>query len=338
MNPLDYTKISFPALKLELNPPRDLALPGGIALNLYGLIIALGLILAVVYGLKRRKEFGILENDLLDGILCIVPFAIICARLYYCAFEWDMYKADPIRLLYIWEGGLAIYGGVIGAAIGVIVLCLIKKIKLPALLDLVALGFLIGQAIGRWGNFFNREAVGVIAEGTKPFTRMGLWNEKLFFPTWEYFHPTFLYESVWNAVGFIGLHFLSKKRKYDGQIALGYLAWYGLGRTFIEGLRADSLYLGPIRISQLLAAVTCFVAVAILVWNLFRYHDPKKLYKFVNADAVAAEEEKKQASADKENFLTKLFAKKTLAEELFLEEEEEDSEEETEEESEKNEE
>ena len=292
----NYTNISFPALNLEVNPPRSINLPGGLSFNLYGLVIALGLILAVVYGLKRRKQFGLLENDILDGVLGIVPFAVICARLYYCAFKWDVFSADPIRILYIWEGGLAIYGGVIGAAIGVIVLCLIKKIKLPAVLDLVALGFLIGQCIGRWGNFFNREAVGVLKEGSQIFTRMGLLNK--YTGQYEYVHPTFLYESLWNLVGFIGLHFLSKKRKYDGQIALGYVAWYGLGRTFIEGLREDSLYLGGFRISQLIAAVSCLIAVAVLLFNLFRYHDPKKLYGYANAEAIAAEEAKKTAKKD----------------------------------------
>ena len=307
MNPMDYSKISFPALGLEMNPPRNIVLPGGLSFNLYGLIIAIGLILAVWYGLKRRKEFGLLENDILDGVLGIVPFAIICARLYFCAFQWDLYKANPIKILYIWEGGLAIYGGIIGAAIGVIVLCLIKKIKLPAVLDLVALGFLIGQCVGRWGNFFNREAVGVLEEGSKIFTRMGLLNT--YTGRVEYYHPTFLYESLWNLFGFVGLHFLSKKRKYDGQIALGYVAWYGLGRTFIEGLREDSLYLGPIRISQLVAAITCFIAVAVLVFNLFRYHDPKKLFVNQNAEALEKEAEAKQTK--KPGLLDKLFSKKT---------------------------
>ena len=116
--------------------------------------------MAVLYACRRSREFGIKEDDVIDGVLWVTPFAIICARLYYCLFSWDSYADDPISILYIWNGGLAIYGGVIGAAIGVIVFCKIKKIKIPALLDLVALGFLIGQAMGRWGNFFNREAFG----------------------------------------------------------------------------------------------------------------------------------------------------------------------------------
>ena len=266
-----YTEISFPSLGITMNPPSSFTI-GPLTIHLYGVIIAAGLMLAVLYACRRSREFGIKEDDVIDGVLWVTPFAIICARLYYCLFSWDSYADDPISILYIWNGGLAIYGGVIGAAIGVIVFCKIKKIKIPALLDLVALGFLIGQAMGRWGNFFNREAFGC---RTDSFFRMGLLNSIT--GTAGYFHPTFLYESVWNVLGFVMLHFASKHRQYDGQIALGYAAWYGLGRTFIEGLRTDSLYLGVFRVSQLLAAVTCFAALVVLVWQMFRPHDPARL-------------------------------------------------------------
>jgi len=254
-----------------------------------------------------------------------VPFAIICARLYYCIFAWHEkgYAENPISILYIWNGGLAIYGGVIGAAIGVTVFCLCKKIKLPALLDLVALGFLIGQSIGRWGNFFNREAFG--AE-TDFFLRMGLGltADGKVAPFYSYYHPTFLYESVWNAIGFVLLHFLSKRRKYDGQIALGYLAWYGLGRAIIEGLRTDSLYLGDFRVSQLLAALSCAVAVITLMIMSFRYHDPAKL--FVNQVAAAAEE-----TAEAEETEAEATEETEEAAEATEEEETEQTEEQTEE-------
>ena len=266
-----YTEISFPSLGITMNPPSSFTI-GPLTIHLYGVIIAAGLMLAVLYACRRSREFGIKEDDVIDGVLWVPPFAIICARLYYCLFSWDSYADDPISILYIWNGGLAIYGGVIGAAIGVIVFCKIKKIKIPALLDLVALGFLIGQAMGRWGNFFNREAFGC---RTDSFFRMGLLNSIT--GTVSYFHPTFLYESGWNVLGFVMLHFASKHRQYDGQIALGYAAWYGLGRTFIEGLRTDSLYLGVFRVSQLLAAVTCFAALVVLVWQMFRPHDPARL-------------------------------------------------------------
>ena len=278
-----YTEISFPSLGIAINPSSTLSI-GPLTIHYYGLIIACGLILAVIYCSRRGKQFGIDEDTLLDGVLWITPFAILCARTYYVLFSWKSYASNPISALYIWEGGLAIYGGVIGAAVGIIVFCKIKKIKIPMLLDLVSLGFLIGQSLGRWGNFFNREAFG--AE-TESFLRMGLMSRY----TGEvvYYHPTFLYESLWNAVGFLLLHKLSKKRQYDGQIALGYAAWYGLGRTFIEGLRTDSLWWGPFRVSQLLAAISCFAAVIVLLWNLKKPHDPANL--FVNQVAQKTPEE-----------------------------------------------
>ena len=273
------TKITFPSLNLSLDPSRSFHI-GPMEIHWYGLLIAVGLLLAVVYACRRCKTFGLRDSDLIDGVLCIVPFAVICARAYYCIFQWQAYVDDPISVLYIWQGGLAIYGGVIGAAIGIVVYARIKKdkVKLTAVLDITALGFLIGQSIGRWGNFINREAFG--AETTS-FLRMGLLNKLT--GEVKYYHPTFLYESLWNACGFVLLHFLSKKRKYDGQIALGYVAWYGLGRAMIEGLRTDSLYWGPIRVSQLLAAVSCVVAVAVLIFMAFKQHDPEKM--FVNVVA-----------------------------------------------------
>ena len=261
-----YTEISFPSLGITMNPPSSFTI-GPLTIHLYGVIIAAGLMLAVLYACRRSREFGIKEDDVIDGVLWVTPFAIICARLYYCLFSWDSYADDPISILYIWNGGLAIYGGVIGAAIGVIVFCKIKKIKIPALLDLVALGFLIGQAMGRWGNFFNREAFGC---RTDSFFRMGLLNSIT--GTVGYFHPTFLYESVWNLVGFLILNYCYPHRRYNGQIALGYCAWYGLGRSWIEGLRVDSLYWGSFRVSQVLAAVSCIAAAALLLWNRHRSH------------------------------------------------------------------
>ena len=274
-----YSEISFPSLGIAIDPPRSISI-GPLSIHFYGLIIALGLVLAVVYACRRSKQFGIKEDDVLDGVLFVTPFAILCARAYYCIFSWEHYADDPIKLLYIWEGGLAIYGGVLGAAVGVAVLCRVKRIKLPAMLDIVSLGFLIGQSMGRWGNFFNREAFG--AE-TASFLRMGLMNS--YTGTVTYYHPTFFYESAWNAVGFLLLHHFSKKRQYDGQVALGYAAWYGLGRAFIEGLRTDSLFWGPFRVSQLLAAVSCLAAVSVLLWQMFRPHSPSTL--FVNKSAAA---------------------------------------------------
>ncbi len=289
----NFTNISFPSFGLEINPPKGFSL-FGLDIRFYGIVIALGLLAAVFYGLKRKEQFGLTEDNILDGVLCVVPVAIIFARAYYCIFAWEEFADNPISVLYIWQGGIAIYGGVIGAALGITVFCLVKKLKLGAVLDIVALGFLIGQSVGRWGNFFNREAFG--AE-TESFFRMGLTNAITQEVT--YYHPTFLYESVWNGVGFVILHFLSKRRQYDGQIALGYVAWYGLGRTFIEGLRTDSLYWGDFRVSQLLAAISCFIAVAALLVLAFFKHDKEKL--FVNIVAARNEEgEQKNEDCDEE--------------------------------------
>ena len=291
-----FSEISFPALDFTWNPSKSFSI-GPLEIHWYGVIIAVGLLLAVVYACGRSKQFGLNENDIIDGVLCVVPFAVICARLYYCVFQWETYAADPIRILYIWEGGLAIYGGVIGAAVGIVVFAKVKKdkVKLATVLDITSLGFLIGQAIGRWGNFINREAFG--AE-TDSFLRMGLTNKLTGAVT--YYHPTFLYESVWNLCGFLLLHFLSKRRKYDGQIALCYVAWYGLGRAMIEGLRTDSLYLGPVRVSQLLAAVSCFAAVVVLAVMAFRQHDPEKLFVNVQARKAAALEEVQPEATENE--------------------------------------
>lgn len=282
-----YTEISFPAFGLVIDPQRSLSI-GPLTIHYYGILIALGLLLAVTYAWRRCHKFGLKQDDLLDGVLMVVPIAVICARLYYCIFRWEAggYAANPISVLYIWEGGLAIYGGVLGAVAGIAIFCRLRRLKLAAILDLVALGFLIGQSIGRWGNFFNREAFG---GETDSFLRMGLLNT--YTGQVEYHHPTFLYESLWNLAGFVLLHFLSRKRKYDGQIALGYCAWYGLGRALIEGLRTDSLYLGStgIRVSQLLAAVSCLAAVTVLLVQAFRKHDEGSL--FVNRLEVSQPEQ-----------------------------------------------
>jgi len=292
MNPSNYSTISFPSFSLEVNPPRTFSL-GPMTVHLYGLVIALGLMLAVLYCCRRSRLFGVKEGDITDGVLWITPFAIVCARAYYVAFTWEAYAGNPISVLYIWEGGLAIYGGVLGAIVGMAVFCHVKKLKLATVLDLALLGFLIGQSMGRWGNFFNREAFGAATDG---FFRMGLYNELT--GAWEYYHPTFLYESVWNLVGLAVLHVLTPKRRYDGQIALGYAAWYGLGRAIIEGLRMDSLYWGPFRVSQVLAALSCAAAVAVLIWQSFRPHDPQKLY--VNQSKAAGDPARENVDTSQE--------------------------------------
>ncbi len=261
-----YTNISFPGLGIDIDPVRQFTL-GPLNIHMYGIVIAFGLVLATVYAMRRARHFGLTEDHVLDGVLWVTPFAFLCARAYYCAFSWELYADNPISVFYIWQGGIAIYGGVLGAVAGILLFCRIKKISLGAALDLVLLGFLIGQSIGRWGNFFNREAFG--AE-TDTWLRMGLYDS--FNGTVTYHHPTFLYESLWNALGFVILHFLSKKREYDGQIALGYAFWYGLGRFFIEGLRTDSLYIPgtQLRVSQVIAAVSCLAAAAVLAYFVIK--------------------------------------------------------------------
>ena len=290
MNPANYSAISFPSFGIEVDPARTLTV-GPFTAYYYGLVIALGLVLAVLYACRRSKEFGLKEDDITDGVLWVTPFAILCARAYYVAFSWEDYADNLISVLYIWEGGIAIYGGVLGAVLGMWAFCKVKKLKFTTVLDLILMVFLIGQSIGRWGNFFNREAFGA---ATDSFFRMGLFNTKT--GGWEYYHPTFLYESVWNAIGFVILASLCGKRKYDGQVALGYAAWYGLGRTFIEGLRVDSLWWGPFRVSQVLAAVTCLAAATVLVWQHFKPHDPAKLY----VNQVAAQAAAEQKAAERE--------------------------------------
>lgn len=288
--------ISFPGLGIDLiDPPRTLPFTVfGKEIYLYGVVIALGFLLAIFYVRRRVKEFGTNFDLVTDAILITVPIAIVCARVYYVIFSWDVYRDNPISALYIWEGGLAIYGGVIGAILGLILFAKFRKQKLTPYLDMMSLGLLIGQSLGRWGNFFNREAYG--AEITNSFfLRMGLIDKTTGLV--RYWHPTFLYESVWNLVGLILLHFLSKKRKYDGQVFLAYLAWYGLGRVWIEGLRTDSLYLGSFRVSQLLAGASFAVATGLMLYIRFRKH-PDGSAMLVNRRPESVEEAEASEAED----------------------------------------
>lgn len=261
--------ISFPNLGIELNPSPVAFSLFGKDIYWYGVIIATGFILAVVYALARGRQFGLTDDNILDMLFAAVPTAIVCARAYYCLFYWDHYADDPISVLYIWEGGLAIYGGVIGAVAAVLIFCKVKKLPAGPLMDIGGLGLLIGQFIGRWGNFVNREAHGAV---TDSFLKMGIADST---GTVTYYQPTFLYESVWNLIGFILLHFYSKKRKFDGEVFVLYVAWYGLGRAWIEGLRTDSLYLfgTGIRVSQLLA-IASFLGAAGYLLLVYRRKKP----------------------------------------------------------------
>lgn len=293
-----YYEISFPSLGLRIDPSPTAFTVFGLEIKWYGIIIALGFILAVLYCSKRAGEFGLTADQIIDVLIFAIPAAIIGARLYFCVFNWSLFADNPIRILYIRQGGLAIYGGIIGAVIAAVLVCGHKKLKATAFMDIGAFGLMIGQAVGRWGNFFNREAFGVETEG---FFRMGLTDA---FGNTIFVHPTFLYESLWNITGFILLHIYSKKarRRFDSEFFLLYVAWYGLGRGFIEGLRTDSLFLAGtgLRISQLLGFASMAVAVVILVYNLaVKKHSSEELFvNRVGKAASSAEEHTQGEKAD----------------------------------------
>lgn len=247
--------IGFPNLGLEFTLNRVACTVLGKDIYWYGIIICAGFILAALYVNSRTKEFGITSDNLMDCLIICVPLGIICARIYYVVFEWSYYAEHPGEIIAIWKGGIAIYGGIIGTLIGLFVYSRVKKLSFASLCDLAAFGLLIGQCIGRWGNFVNGEAHGGPTSLPWGMTIDG----------GSMVHPTFFYESLWNLIGFILLHFYSKKRKFKGEMALLYVTWYGAGRAWIEGLRTDSLYIGPVRVSQLLAAISCIAAIAVLV-------------------------------------------------------------------------
>ena len=291
--------ISFPMLgDFSFNPPSCFSL-FGLNIYYYGVIIALGFILAMVYCSRNSRDFGIKSDDFFDLMLWIIPCCIIGARLYYVLFNLDHYLADPGQIFAIRAGGLAIYGVIIVGVIVVIFVSRHKKIPIPAMLDLAVFGLLIGQILGRWGNFMNREAFG--AE-TEIFCRMGLTAPD---GSTIYVHPTFLYESLWNLAGLIFLIVWSKKghRKYDGQCTLIYFFWYGLGRAWIEGLRTDSLYIGStnIRVSQALSIVLVLISLILLILQSRRPHPPEALYvnRVRAAEAATEETESPCAKEDK---------------------------------------
>ena len=285
MIPANYSTISFPSLGVAVNPGRALTL-GPLTIHYYGLIIAVGLMLAVVYACRRSSQFGMKQDDLLDGVLWGVPLSVIGARVYYVIFYLSEFRntdgsLDWGRVIAVWDGGLAIYGGVIVAIVTCYVLSRVRHFKLGALTDLVVMGLLIGQTVGRWGNFMNREAFG--GETTLP------WRMELLTKAGEAVdvHPTFLYESLWNVVGLLLIVFIvSKARRFDGENTWFYFLWYGLGRFWIEGLRTDSLYLfdwtiggQPIRVSQALSLVMVLVSAFMLLYHLKLHpHRPEELY------------------------------------------------------------
>lgn len=231
----------------------------------YGIIIAAGFLLAVLYGAKNAKRFDINFDKLLDVVLVTAPVAILCARIYYVIFDGERLRGISDFFGFSSNSGfsgLAIYGGVIGAAICGTLMCKLKKIKVLDALDLAAMGFLIGQGIGRWGNFMNQEAYGT-------FTGSSFWgmeSERTIIEMGKgMVHPCFLYESIWCITGFFILNKLSKKRAFSGEISLYYCAWYGFGRAIIELMRTDSLMIGPVKVSCLLSAIICIGSIVTLI-------------------------------------------------------------------------
>ena len=288
----ESSKIYFPNSNLF---PNGLELDNvmftvpGIDLDIYwyGFLIALGMLLAILYAFKRVRKVGLEPDRFTDTVLVGLIGGVMGARLFYVIFRLESYlnvdgTFDIMSAINVRDGGLAIYGGVIGALILGCTMAKIRKIHIPTLLDLVGLGFLIGQSLGRWGNFFNQEAFG--SKTTLPW---GMTSQKIINYLYDFYypgesivtaraldmiaHPCFLYESLWCFAGFVMLHFYSKHRKFDGELFLMYIGWYGLGRFWIEGLRTDSLYLVntdflKLKVSQVIAGTCVMFAVLVLVY------------------------------------------------------------------------
>lgn len=274
--------ITFPNLGITVDPSPVAFTVFGKDIYWYGIIIASGFLLAVLYMLHRAKDFGVTQDDVLDMILWAVPIGVVCARLYYCIFYWELYEDDPISMLYIWEGGLAIYGGIIGACIAVVIYSRKKKQNFSLLMDTASMSIVFGQIMGRWGNFFNREAFGdytnnlfamqlpVSAVRANEITQK-MWDHVVTVNGVEYIqvHPTFLYESLWNVSVLLFLFWFRKRKKFNGEVFLMYLIGYGLGRIWIEGLRTDQLLLPVVGlpVSQLLSGCLVVGCTILVVWK-----------------------------------------------------------------------
>ena len=218
----------------------------------YSVLIMAGILLAYVLGAREEKRLGLPKDTMLDVVLVTVPAGIIGSRVYYVLMKLDEFAADPVSVLYIWKGGVAIYGAVIGGVLALWILSRVKKISFASLTDLVAPGLILAQAIGRWGNYFNREAFGpVITDKFWQFFPAGVLIAEGGAEVWH--AATFFYESMWNLAVFCVLWFTRKRMKRRGDVFLWYLALYGCGRYLIEQLRTDSLYLLGMRVSQMLS-------------------------------------------------------------------------------------
>ena len=303
--------IIFEGLGISVDVPADGVLfrIGSVSVRWYAALIALGMILAAIYGFRMMKRYKVNEDKFLNAILGGLIGGIVGARLYYVAFAWESYADNPLSILYIWEGGLAIYGGVIGALLVGGIIARLQNLCVRDCFDIASMGFLIGQCIGRWGNFFNREAYG--GNTTLPWgmtsnkIKNDLFNMYLKGENVEVYtpvHPTFLYESLWCLLGFVLIHFLiARRRKFKGQVFLSYCIWYGIGRTFIEGLRTDSLMVGPFRVSQLLSIALVVAGVVLYIIGLkYSKKHPIELPADEADEAEEIEETAEQAEATAE--------------------------------------
>ena len=268
---LSDNEIVFPRLGIDMHVNSTAFTVFGASITWYGVIITIGMLLAMIYGFSRMRSFGLDSDRAIDGVIGGVIGGIIGARVYYVLFHWDEYAGDLKSVFNIRSGGLAIYGGIIGALLIGSVVCKLRKVRLLPMFDVTSLGFLIGQCIGRWGNFTNHEAFGGntdnifgMSSGHIQSWIASNYTDGSVVPD-RAVHPCFFYESMWCLLGFILLHIISKKwRKFDGQIFLMYIVWYGLGRFFIEGLRTDSLYIGTVKVSQALALICVVVGTVLL--------------------------------------------------------------------------
>lgn len=258
---MDGFLVSFPKLGLNFNINSTISI-GSFEIRWYALLIVTGIILAVFFAVWEGKRVGVSVDTILDIVLICVPSAIVGARLYYVLFKWEEYK-NIWDIFKVWEGGLAIYGGIIAGVAAGLIYCHVKKIPKGELFDLAGFGFLIGQSLGRWGNFMNGEAYG----GPTDLP----WGMLIQYETTVAVHPTFLYESLWNLLGFVMLFFYRKHKEFSGEIFLMYVVWYGIGRAWIEGLRADSLYLFDtgLRVSQLLAVLAVILGITLIIYKRY---------------------------------------------------------------------
>lgn len=236
----------------------------GISIRWYGILISIGILIGYFLASKQSKIYNVDFDKLTDIIIVALPTAILCARLYYVIFNWSYYSVHTSEILNIREGGLAIHGGLLGAILSGYIMARIKKVNFLDLLDTVAPSFIIAQTIGRWGNFFNQEAHGGVVS-QEFISHFPSFIQKGMLINGSYYHPTFLYESTWNVIIFIILMVLSRKGLKKGSIFYLYIIFYSVGRFFIEGLRTDSLMLGPLRMAQVVSMTLIVIGVVLLI-------------------------------------------------------------------------